>query len=210
MHFRSAAATLVLLPQLLTVSPLAAQATRSNTSKLILGLELNGTSATSKDLNVGTASGAGLTLRIGYGFTPVFALLFEGAAATVNGDNADWEVGHFDFAARFHFAKATRAVVPFLDVGLTGRSATTHDAQFDNGSGGTYQGDAEVSGSGLTLGGGLLFFFSPKLALSTGLKWTVGEISTVRVNNISVSGFEADATTTRVNLGISWFPMLGR
>lgn len=40
--------------------------------------------------------------------------------------------------------------------------------------------------------------------------WTVGEFSTIKFENVSVDGLNMDATSTRFNLGISWFPMLSR
>jgi hypothetical protein len=62
------------------------------------------------------------------------------------------------------------------------------------------------SGAAFFLGGGLSFYMTPSLALTGGLHWGVGEFSDVKVDNVTVSGFEADATTTRLNLGITWYP----
>jgi hypothetical protein len=47
---------------------------------------------------------------------------------------------------------------------------------------------------------------SPKLALTGGLKWTVGEFSTIKVGSVSLNDLDIDATTTRLNFGLTWFP----
>ena len=39
---------------------------------------------------------------------------------------------------------------------------------------------------------------------------SMGEFSRVQFDNVSVDGFEIDATSARFNLGFTWFPMGGR
>ena len=75
---------------------------------------------------------------------------------------------------------------------------------------GTQTVDVEVSGSGFSFGGGFLYFFNPKWALDVGLNVTTGEFDTVKFDNISISGFEIDATSARLKVGVTWFPMSGR
>ncbi|MBA3560579.1 MAG: hypothetical protein H0W30_18515 [Gemmatimonadaceae bacterium] len=80
----------------------------------------------------------------------------------------------------------------------------------DDGEGGTVTGKLQASGTGFTFGGGLQYHFTPKVALNTSLGWTVGEFSTIKFEDVSVDGLNMDATSTRFNLGISWFPMISR
>jgi len=70
--------------------------------------------------------------------------------------------------------------------------------------------DLEISGGGFTFGGGVKYHVAPAWALGASLRWTVGEFSTVKVNNVSVDGFEIDATSTRLTVGVTWRPMLAR
>jgi hypothetical protein len=46
--------------------------------------------------------------------------------------------------------------------------------------------------------------------IGASLRWTTGEFSTVEFNNVSIDGFELDATSTRLNLGVTWRPMVGK
>ena len=66
--------------------------------------------------------------------------------------------------------------------------------------------EASFSGAGLTLGGGVDFYLSESWALDLQLLWTGGEFTTVTVDNVSVSGLDVDANSSRINLGVSWWP----
>lgn len=101
-----------------------------------------------------------------------------------------------DLGARVHFRAGPNVVVPFLQSGLAGRAV----AADVNGS--TVSG----SGGGLSLGGGLNAHFTPSVAFSGAVMWTVGTFDTFRVDNQTVAGSSIDATTARVHLGIIWFP----
>ena len=96
---------------------------------------------------------------------------------------------------------------------LATQFGATHTVKADkdniivNGIGGPQEVDLEISGGGLTFGGGLQYYVVPALALGANVRWTVGEFKTVKFNNVSVDGFEIDATTTRINIGLTWRPM---
>jgi opacity protein-like surface antigen len=98
--------------------------------------------------------------------------------------------------------------VPFIEGGISARVAGQDDIEVVDEEGGASQEvDLEISGGGFTFGGGIQYHVAPAWALGAGLKWTVGEFSTVKVNNVSVDGFELDATSTRLNFGVTWRPM---
>ena len=66
--------------------------------------------------------------------------------------------------------------------------------------------EVSLSGTSFTLGGGVDFYLSQSWALEAQLLWSGGEFSTLRVNNVSVSGLDFDANSTRFNLGVNWWP----
>ena len=210
---------LALLALLASSAPLAAQMPssslpRANTGKLFLGLGLNGTSMHVDESDVSedeTNNGGGISGQIGWGFTPKFALFLEAGAARINtDDDDDFTLSHVDLGARYHFVSPSRAFVPYLEAALTHRSANADDVQFDDGTGTFEDVDIEFSGNGFTLGGGIQFFVSPAWALNAGLKWTTGEFDKLKVDNVSIEDLDIDATTTRLTLGINWYPMANR
>jgi hypothetical protein len=181
---------------------------RSNTSRLFLEVAANGSGISVDDLSDGTESGGGVTFRIGYGFSPKFALTIDGTAASIGGDPDSYILAQGDFAIRYHFADPTRAFVPFVELGWAALSASQEGVSFDDGSGGPpVTGDMEISGSGFTFGGGFLYFLNPRWAFSTGIKVTRGSFNDVTFQDVTVSGLDLNTTTSRVNIGIAWFPM---
>lgn len=214
MRGRIAGAVLAVLVGLQGFAPSVAEAqNRSNTNKLFLGFSLGGTSieleGEDDDGNFETEreQGGGGSFRIGYGFTSLFSLYLEGAAAAIDVEGDEFALLHGDLGARFHFGGPARAFIPFLDVAFTGRTIAVDDFEFDDGTG-PQTVDVEISGSGFSFGGGFLWFFNPKWALDVGLKATVGEFDTIKVDNITVTDiFEIDATSARLKIGITWFPM---
>lgn len=199
--------TLLLLAAAL---PAVAQAQRSTpvfgAKGLFLGAALNGSAIKldefSDDNDGDTDSGGGLALFGGWGFTPQLALFVEASAASIDSEGETWTLAHADLGLRYHFTGATRKFVPFVEGAITGRLGSFEDIDFDDEDGV----DVELTGGGVTLGGGFLYFFNKSLGLSTDLKWTTGEFDKVKVGNVSVDGLDIDATTSRFNLGLTWFP----
>ena len=184
-------------------------ALRSNTEKLMLSLALGGTSIKSDEFENETESGGGFSLQAGWGFTRLFTLLVDASGAVLGDDDDEFVLLHFDLLGRFNFASPQRAWVPYVEGGVSGRVAGQDDIEVD-GPNGNEEVDLEISGGGFTFGGGVQYHIRPTVALGAGLRWTVGEFSTVKVNNVSVEGFEIDATSTRLMFGVTWRPMLPR
>jgi hypothetical protein len=176
---------------------------RSSTSKFFLTGGLNGSALKFDDSDV-TESGSGATLGIGYGFSQRWAGFIEATGANIQSDDGDYTLAHFDIGARFHFANRARAWIPFLEGAFSGRAAMQEDVTICDV--GCTTGDLTMSGTAMSFGGGVMFYPSPKLALTASLKWSVGEFSDVTFDNVTVSGFEADATSSRFGLGLVWFP----
>lgn len=186
-----------------------ATASRANTSGFFVGLALNGSAIRADDLSSSIESGGGLSLQLGWGFTKNVALFLDGSAAQIASDAGNYDLAHFDIGARWHFVSPSRALVPFLEVAVTGRAAGQDNVLLYDDFGNAYQGDLSIAGSGFSLGGGLQYFVAPKWALGGSLEWTTGEFSRVRFDNVTVDGLQLDATSSRFNLGFTWYPMGG-
>jgi opacity protein-like surface antigen len=185
----------------------AAPAMKSNTEKLMLSVALGGTSIKSDEFENESESGGGFSLQAGWGFTRMFTLLVDASGAVLGDDDEEFVLIHFDLLGRLNFANPQRAWVPYVEGGISARVAGQDDIEIVDESG-SQEVDLEISGGGLTFGGGVQYHVRPTVALGAGIRWTVGEFSTVKINNVSVDGFELDATSTRLMFGVTWRPML--
>jgi hypothetical protein len=165
-----------------------------------LGLGLSGTSIQSNEGDGAKDSGGGGSLYLGWGFTPQLALYLEGATSGMNGDGGPYVLTHSELGLRYHFSGASRRLVPFLEGALGARMATGEQVTI-----GTRTDEMEVSGSAFTVGGGFLWFVSPRAGLNASLKLSPGEFTTVKFGNVTVEGFDYEATSTRLTIGVTWF-----
>lgn len=193
-----AAVSLLFLPGI-------AQAQESTTRGFNIGAHLSAASLSVEGEARNEAGGAGLS--VAYGFNRSFALFLQldgarfddQATADVEGD---WTLGHVDLGLRYSFANSLRKWVPYVQAAVDLRAVTVKNPVVD----GAERDEAELSGSGLTLGGGIAYHFTETFALDAQLLWTAGEFTTLRVENVTVSGFDVDADSGRFNLGVSWWP----
>lgn len=158
------------------------------------------------------ASGGGLGVRLGYGFTRTVAvyLALQGASME-DEDDASFTLGHADLGVQFSLARPSQALVPYLNVALTGVTAEFEDP-FDAVN---VAGDVRYTGGGLTLGGGVRYHFSPGLAFNAGLEGYGGQFT-----EVTFDGEDTDVTTdldedvnlsgARLRIGLTWFPGAGR
>ena len=187
----------------------APSGSRANTEKLMLSLALGGASIYSDELEKERESGGGFSAQLGWGFTRLFTLLAGASGSTMGSSDDQFVLVHFDLLGRFNFTSPRRAWVPFVEGGISARVAG-QDNSVVIGDNGPQEVNLEISGGGITFGGGVEYYVAPAWALGANIRWTTGEFSTVKFNNVSIDGFELDATTTRLNLGLSWHPMLGK
>jgi opacity protein-like surface antigen len=180
---------------------------RSTTRGFHLGAALNGSSlkVDVEDEETGLESerenGAGLSLTAGYNFTPQFGLLINLTGANVEAEGGSFGLGHADLMGRFSIANPASALVPYFELGVS--SIALVDEEDGE--------DVQVSGTGFTGAAGLNYFFSPKLALDANLRFSTGELNTIKIGGESVTTDDGvDVTTARFNIGISWFPGGGR
>jgi len=185
-------------------------AAKAHTSRLFLGLGVNGSAIKADDADEGR-SGGGLSFSLGWGFTPNIALVADLAGASMDaGDGEQYGLGHADLLARFSLARAGHAFVPYVEAGLTGRAAVQRDVTIIDDQGNPQTGDLSISGTGFTLGGGAQYFVARSLALGASLQWTTGQFNQATFQDATVDGYEIDANSTRLTVGLSWYPMAGR
>lgn len=147
-------------------------------------------------------NGGGFGLKLGYGFTPTYTLyvgLDVAGMATDNPQTAatfgdDYALVYVDIGSQFNFRSGEKAV-PYLDVALTGVASGTDQ-------GGT---DVTLSGSGLSVGGGVKYFLSPAFALDGALHLSTGGYRESDVNG-DTRDIDASYFGTRLQAGLSWYP----
>jgi opacity protein-like surface antigen len=203
MRVIAAAALACALGLAIVCGPAAAQ--QSTTRGWMLGLHGSGASLSVEGQERQNAGGGGL--MVGYGLNRRFTLfaLVDGAEfdEASTGDIAGrWSMAHVDLGARFHFANSLRRWVPYLQASLGLRAARVREPVVE----GTPQDEVELSGISFSGGGGIAVHLTEAWALDVGLLLTGGEFSTLRVDNVSVSGLDFDASSTRLNLGVRWWP----
>lgn len=150
-----------------------------------------------------TDSGNGFGIKAGYGFSNLFTLYLgiDGASMDVSDSGTQalvankYSLVYVDLGGRFNFRSGSNEVVPYIDGSLTGIASV-----YDTGAG-----EATFSGSGLSLGGGIQYFFSPQFAFNGGLNLTFGEYNELEIAGETES-VGLDVTGARINLGFSWYP----
>ena len=194
----------IVASSLLTLAtPAIAQ--RSTTRGLSLGAHLMGTNLEVE--NGDRSSGGGFGLRVGYGFNRIVTgfVHVDGSRVDVTegrGVGGQWDLGHAEVGARFHFANSLRAWVPYLEASVGGRSVSVSDASVN----GQQAGEVSFSGGAVTLGGGLSAYMTRKVAFDLSLKFTGGQFSKVDVGSVSVNNLDIDAASFRLGIGFVWWP----
>ncbi len=179
---------------------------RTNTSGLMLGLSFDASSIRSEDLNSSTETGPGVAGMIGWGITKNIALALDMSGAQISSVDGNYNLGHADIGARWHFVNRT-AFVPFVDVGYAGRALMKRNVTLTDALGNTSTGTLTYMGAGLSYGGGLQYFVTPGIAFGGAFKWTTGRFSQVRFENLTVEDLQLDASSARFNMGFTWYPM---
>jgi hypothetical protein len=171
---------------------------RSRSTGFYLGLGLEGNGLLPKERGSTSESGGGLGVVLGYGLGRRFSLYAEMSGATMEyaDGSGSYALAHADLGTRLHFRAGPNAVVPFLQVGLSGRTMAVDFNDF-SGSG---------SGGGISFGGGLNAHLSPSAAFSAAMTWTVGNFDRWAGNWSYPGGYSMNATSARLHLGMVWFP----
>ncbi len=144
-----------------------------------------------------TDSGSGYGITIGYGFTSTLALYGQLNGASVGEEGGDYTIRHFDLGLRLHFLAPAKVVVPFVQFGLSARTARQDDGVDI----------VEFGSPGFAFGGGINVHFIRALAFTTGITWSLGNVDNLKVNGTDVPVDSFRVTTRRFHVGIIWFPM---
>jgi hypothetical protein len=186
------------------VLPTVATAQESTTRGFNLGFHLSGASLKVGDDERSNAGGGGIV--IGYGINRSLTLFAQFDGAEFDVENVDvegrWTMGHGDLGVRYHFANSLRSWVPYLQAALSGRVVSVSDAVVNQ----QAETDVSFAGGALTLGGGLMVYLKQTLALDLQLAWSGGEFTEVSIGNLTLSGLNLEAQSSRFNVGLSWWP----
>jgi hypothetical protein len=188
----------------LLVAVQSVEAQESTTRGFNLGIHV---SAASLEVDNERSNAGGGGIWVGYGLNRTILIFAQadGAEFDVNDASVEgkWTMGHGDLGVRFHFANSLRSWVPYLQTSITGRIVSVKDGVLNN----VAQTETiELRGAGLTLGGGIVFYFNETLGLDLQLLWTGGKFTDLKVGDVTVSGGDLDAQSARFNIGLSWWP----
>jgi Outer membrane protein beta-barrel domain len=186
----------------LSAGSLAAQ---SNTSGFMLNGHFAGSSVSGTVEDSEPESGGGFGVALGYGFNErvtLYANLDVAELEYEEGDEEDGDDGKFgagtvDLGLRINFGHDGQRWRPYLNTAFTAVVLADEMEEFE----------AATAGGGITLGGGVQYFFSPSLAFDGALNVTAGSFTTVEID-----GEEEDLDAGigfshgRLQLGVTWHP----
>jgi hypothetical protein len=119
---------------------------------------------------------------------------------STEGVDGTYGLGHFDLGTRVHFLAGEHRVLPFAQLGLSDRAVAadlfvaSRTRRFT------------ASGAGAAFGGGLNAHFTPGVAFSAAVTWSLGNFSKYEIDGVAVPRNSYSATSARVHLGVVWFP----
>ncbi len=88
--------------------------------------------------------------------------------------------------------------MPYLELGVAGLGVEYTPDGAD---------EVELEGTGITVGGGLNYFFTRRAALDLGFRYTMGEFGSAQIRDRDVeTGDGVGFNTTRLNIGIAFYP----
>jgi opacity protein-like surface antigen len=190
---------------MLSEGSLAAQ---SDNGGFMLNAHLTGQGLSGTGSESVTESGGGLGVALGYGFNDRIIVYFNLDAASMEYDEDEpefedesYDLVTGDLGVRVNFGNEGMRVRPYINAAFTGAAAVDEFELLDE--------DVEsiVSGGGVTIGGGLQYFFSQNLALDVGVQATQGAFTEITVDDQDEEFEEGVAfTTSRIQLGVSWHP----
>lgn len=206
----------------------------SKTEGLMLGVHLNATAINSPEntawplgesLDDHRVSGPGIGGIVGFGFNQWFMLYTSIDGSLINmrnvgycqrscpdplpgarrdKRNGKYVFAHGDVGARFSIPINNSNWVPFFNTALTLRRASSDE--FD-------EGEVVLTGAGLTVGGGVQYFVSRRVAIEGSTQFTAGDL-----DNLHVDGDRIDTYSTarykqnsfRVSAGVRFYPPIRR
>lgn len=177
----------------------------STTRGFNVGIHFTGSTLKIEDGDSNNAGGGGLWFGYGFNRTVQLFLQFDGTQFDVNNAavEGDWTMGHADLGVRFHFANSLRSWVPYLQVATTARVVSVQNGYINDVA---QADDVSLVGAGITLGGGILFYFNQSFAADLQLAWTGGKFTRIEAGSVSYNDLNLDAQSARFDVGVSWWP----
>jgi len=175
---------------------------KSNTERLFLQVTLDAQSVDYREEAFSeTDSGGGLTLRAGWGVSPLVTLYAGVTGATIDGDTNGitddaYSFGGGELGVRLNF-RSGRSLIPYANVALRGVAATEDDL------------DLEFRGGGITLGGGVAYYVTPAIAIDAGLHFGGGRFNEVQVGDLTadIDSDDFGYGEGRLSFGLSFYPL---
>jgi hypothetical protein len=173
----------------------------SNTQGFFLNLRAGGYGVGFEGDRDGTGGGFGA--RLGYGLSERWTLFagFEGGRISDGDgfeglpDGDDYGLLYVDAGARFHFRTESR-LVPFIEGSVNVAGVWFDDTQDDQ---------ATYGGAAASLGGGLLWFVTPTVALETSALFGAGALMDAEIGGVD-QDVDISMAGVRLQVGISVYP----
>jgi hypothetical protein len=182
---------------------LFAQDVRSRTQGFIIGLNLTGVSLEVEDGDQESGGGGGLTF--GYGVSRRVAIVLRGDIAEMDVSNpaVDGTYGFVmvDLGVRVALGGPQRRLVPYLSGSL---SAMTLAATIEVGP--VFETDVRLTGGGISLGGGIQYYFTPGFALDIQALLSAGVLNEFELGDLTTEIDDLDASAGRLNVGLVFYP----
>jgi opacity protein-like surface antigen len=185
---------------LLSAGSLSAQ---SDNSGFMLNAHLLGNGVSGVGADAEMENGGGLGVAVGYGFNDRVALYLNIDAAAIEYDEDEgteddtYDAVTADLGVRMNFGNEGMKLRPYINAAFSGLALVEEVEEVD----------ATIAGGGLTIGGGLQYFFSPRLALDLGLQATQGAFTQIAVEDEDEELDEGIAfSASRLQLGVTWHP----
>ena len=176
---------------------------QKNTRGLYLGLSPTGGEIFYDEDNLSNKDPfSGLDLRLGYGINSTTTLFVGIGGYDAEGQEEDllredYSAGLFELGAKFHFGKKMKNPIFYAEAALQGAVADySEDVEFT------------LSGGGIGLGGGVLFYIGDVFAIDVGLKGSWGSINDVDLGGVSfdISDEDFGYRFSRLSVGVAWYP----
>lgn len=135
-----------------------------------------------------TVLGAGLGVTASYGVSDALSLFARAGTG--------YRSSHLDAGARYRFGSAAGALRPYVEAAATTVLATRDGAFSEDG-----QESLRSRGLGATVGAGVEYYLSPRVALDAGVSFFGG-----RFEENAATGLRDGFATSRVQVGIQFRP----